>query len=174
MLVDGKMQEVKVRDPEAIQLANSKIDEMRNGFSDWLREQSPEFKDRLADLYNRTFNCFVRPQYDGSHQTFPGLDLKGLGISDLYQSQKDAIWMDKLLGGGICDHEVGGGKTLIMCCGAMEKKRLGLAHKPMITGLKANIHEIARTFCTAYPNARVLYPARKILLPRTGSGSFAR
>ena len=77
MLVDGKMQEVKVRDPEAIQLANSKIDEMRNGFSDWLREQSPEFKDRLADLYNRTFNCFVRPQYDGSHQKFPGLDLQG-------------------------------------------------------------------------------------------------
>ncbi|MPM94559.1 hypothetical protein SDC9_141705 [bioreactor metagenome] len=33
-LIDGKMQEVKVRDPEAIQLANSKIDEMRNGFSD--------------------------------------------------------------------------------------------------------------------------------------------
>lgn len=71
------MQEVKVRDPEAIQLANSKIDEMRNGFSDWLREQSPEFKDRLADLYNRTFNCFVRPQYDGSHQTFPASTSKG-------------------------------------------------------------------------------------------------
>ena len=38
-----------------------------------------------------------------------------------------------------------------MCCGAYEKKRLGLANKPMIIGLKANIHEIARTFCTAYP-----------------------
>ncbi|KAA6344914.1 hypothetical protein EZS27_007467, partial [termite gut metagenome] len=58
--------EVKVPDGQAIQLANSKIDEMRGGFSNWLREQSPEFKDRLADLYNRTFNCFVRPEYDGS------------------------------------------------------------------------------------------------------------
>lgn len=105
-LIDGKMQEVKVRDPEAIQLANSKIDEMRNGFSDWLRDQSPEFKDRLAERYNRMFNCFVRPNYDGSHQTFPGLDLRGLGIKDLYKSQKDAVWMDKLLGGNICDHEV--------------------------------------------------------------------
>ena len=30
---------------------------------------------------------------------------------------------------------------------------LSLIHiyKPMIIGLKANIHEIARTFCTAYP-----------------------
>lgn len=171
-LIDGKMQEVKVRDPDAIQLANSKIDEMRSGFSDWLRDQSPEFKDRLADRYNRMFNCFVRPNYDGSHQTFPGLDLRGLGIQDLYKSQKDAVWMDKLLGGNICDHEVGGGKTLIMCCGAMEKKRLGLANKPMITGLKANIHEIAKTFCTAYPNAKVLYPGKEDFTPKNRERIF--
>jgi len=163
IMVDGE--EVKVRDGDAIQLANSKIDEMRKGFSDWLREQSPEFKDRLAGLYNHTFNCFVRPAYDGSHQTFPGLDLKGLGIDDLYKSQKDAVWMQKLNGGGICDHEVGGGKTLIMCCAAMEMKRLGLVNKPMITGLKANIYEIAQTFCTAYPNARVLYPGKEDFTP---------
>lgn len=60
----------------------------------------------------------------------------------------------------------GGGKTLIMCCGAFEKKRLGMAHKPMIIGLKANIHEIARTFCTAYPMARVLYPGKEDFTPK--------
>lgn len=158
---NGQSMEVKVRDGEAIQLANAKIDEIRNAFPNWLRDQSADFKDRLTDLYNRTFNCFVRPHYDGSHQSFPGLDLKGLGIDDLYPSQKDAIWMDKLLGGGIIDHEVGGGKTLIMCCAAYEKKRLGLANKPMIIGLKANVHEIAKTFCTAYPMAKVLYPGRE-------------
>ncbi|MFR0678850.1 N-6 DNA methylase [Dysgonomonas mossii] len=168
--VDGK--ETKVRDGEAIQLANTKIDEMRNGFSEWLREQTPEFKDRLADMYNRTFNCFVRPEYDGSHQTFPGLDLKGLGIPDLYKSQKDAVWMLKLNGGGICDHEVGGGKTLIMCCGAMEMKRLGLANKPLITGLKANVHEIAQTFCTAYPDAKVLYPGKEDFTPQNRNRIF--
>ena len=164
--MDGEIIEVKVRDGEKIQLANSKIDEIRSGFSDWLRDQSVEFKDRLADTYNRKFNCFVRPHYDGSHMDFPGLDRKGLGIEDLYPSQKDAIWMDILLGGGIIDHEVGGGKTLIMCCGAFEKKRLGVAHKPMIIGLKANIHEIARTFCTAYPMARVLYPGKEDFTPK--------
>ena len=171
-LIDGELKEVKVRDGEAIQLANSKIDEIRNNFPDWLREQTPDFKDRLTDLYNRTFNCFVRPQYDGSHQTFPDLDLKGLGIPDLYRSQKDAVWMDKMLGGGIIDHEVGGGKTLIMCCGAYEKKRLGLAHKPLIIGLKANIHEIARTFCTAYPSAKVLYPGKEDFTPKNRERIF--
>lgn len=157
--------EVKVRDSEAIQLANSKIDEIRNGFSDWLTEQSPEFKNKLADLYNRKFNCYVRPSYDGSHQSFPNLDLKALGIPDLYKSQKDAIWMLKQNGGGIADHEVGTGKTLIMCVAAYEMKRLGLANKPMIIGLKANVHEIAHNYKTAYPNAKVLYPGKNDFTP---------
>ena len=54
------------------------------------------------------------------------------GISSIYQSQKDCVWMLKQNGGGICDFEVGCGKTLIMCISAHEMKRLGLAHKPMI------------------------------------------
>ena len=153
--------DIKVRDSEGIQLANAKIDEIRNGFTEWLEEQSPEFKKRLTDMYNNKFNCFVRPKYDGSHQKFPDLDLKGLGIQDLYPSQKDCIWMLKQNGGGIADHEVGTGKTLIMCVSAHEMKRLGLVHKPMIIGLKANVREIAETYRRAYPNARILYASEK-------------
>ena len=153
--------DIKVRDSEGIQLANAKIDEIRNGFTEWLEEQSSEFKKRLTDMYNNKFNCFVRPKYDGSHQKFPDLDLKGLGIKDLYPSQKDCIWMLKQNGGGIADHEVGTGKTLIMCVSAHEMKRLGLVHKPMIIGLKANVREIAETYRRAYPNARILYASEK-------------
>lgn len=157
--------DIKVPDSEAIQLANTKIDEIRNGFADWLEVQSPEFKEKLADLYNRKFNCFVRPQYDGSHQTFPDLNMKMLGdrysIHSVYQSQKDCVWMLLQNGGGICDHQVGTGKTLIMCMAAHEMKRLGLAHKPMIIGMKANVAEIAMTYQSAYPNARILYADEK-------------
>ena len=162
---DDNGNDIKVRDAEGIQLANSKIDEIRNGFSEWLEEQSAEFKERLTEMYNRKFNCFVRPKYDGSHQTFPDLDMKSLerryGIKSIYGSQKDCIWMLKQNGGGICDHEVGTGKTLIMCIAAHEMKRLGLAHKPMIIGLKANVAEIAVTYMAAYPNARILYASEK-------------
>ena len=158
---DEHGKDIKARDSEGIQLANAKIDEIRGGFTEWLEEQSPEFKKRLTDMYNNKFNCFVRPKYDGSHQTFPGLDLKGLGITNLYPSQKDCIWMLKQNGGGIADHEVGTGKTLIMCVAAHEMKRLGLVHKPMIIGLKANVREIAETYRKAYPNARVLYASEK-------------
>ena len=157
--------DIKVPDNEAIQLANTKIDEIRNGFADWLEAQSPEFKEKLVDLYNDKFNCFVRPQYDGSHQTFPDLNMKLLGdrygIRSIYQSQMDCIWMLKQNGGGVCDHEVGTGKTLIMCIAAHEMKRLGLAHKPMIIGLKANVAEIAMTYQSAYPNARILFADEK-------------
>ena len=162
---DDDGHDIKVPDNEAIQLANTKIDEIRNGFSEWLEAQSPEFKEKLVDLYNDKFNCFVRPQYDGSHQTFPDLNMKILGdrygISSIYQSQKDCIWMLKQNGGGICDFEVGCGKTLIMCIAAHEMKRLGLAHKPMIIGLKANVAEIAMTYQSAYPNARILFADEK-------------
>ena len=168
----GEPKEVKVPDGQAIQMANTKIDEIRNGFSDWLDQQSSEFKNNLADIYNRKFNCFVRPQYDGSHQSFPGLDLKALGIPDLYQSQKDCVWMIKQNGGGIGDHEVGAGKTLIMCCAAYEMKRLGQVNKPMIVGLKANVHEIAATFKTAYPNAKILYPGKEDFTPKKRAKIF--
>ena len=157
--------DIKVRDSEGIQLANAKIDEIRNGFSEWLEEQSDSFKERLTTMYNRKFNCFVRPKYDGSHQTFPGLDLKALGgkygVKSVYPSQKDCVWMLLQNGGGICDHAVGTGKTLIMCMAAHEMKRLGIAHKPMIIGLKANVAEIAVTYQTAYPHARILYASEK-------------
>jgi N12 class adenine-specific DNA methylase len=161
---DENGNDIKVRDSEGIQLANAKIDEIRNGFSEWLEEQSPQFKERLTTMYNRKFNCFVRPKYDGSHQTFPDLNLKGLasrGIQSVYPSQKDCVWMIKQNGGGVCDHEVGTGKTLIMCIAAHEMKRLNLAHKPMIIGLKANVAEIAATYQAAYPNARILYASEK-------------
>ena len=158
--VTGETKTIKVRDGHAIQMANAKIEEIRQGFVDWLGRTPDTFKEQLSDRYNRLFNCFVRPNFDGTHQSFPDLDLKRLGIPDLYKSQKDAVWMLKTNGGGICDHEVGAGKTLIMCTAAYEMKRLGLANKPMIIGLKANVFDIADTFRKAYPNAKILYPGK--------------
>lgn len=163
----------KDEDPEATQKANTLIEEIRQGYQDWLLRQPKALRDGLAEKYNRLFNCHVKPQFDGSHQRFPGIDWQGLeakyGIPQpvykdgkkvsggLYKSQEDCIWMLTMNGGGICDHEVGSGKTLIMCLAAHEMKRLGFCHKPMIIGLKANVAAIAETYMTAYPKARVLY-----------------
>ena len=45
-----------------------------------------------------------------------------------------------------------------MCVAAYEMKRMGVVNKPMIIGLKANVHQIAETFQSAYPEAKLLYP----------------
>ncbi|MBS1526062.1 MAG: DNA methylase [Bacteroidetes bacterium] len=149
---------VRVPDNEAIQAAHQKIESMRTKFVDWLRELPPEDKQALTDLYNNTFNCYVLREYDGSHLTFPGLDKERLGIENPYPSQVNAVWRIIQNRGGLIDHEVGLGKTLIMIMGAMEMKRLGIVHKPAITALKANVIQIRDTFRLAYPNAKILAP----------------
>lgn len=82
--------------------------------------------------------------------------------------------MIKQNGGGICWHAVGTGKTMIMCVAAYEMKRLGLCDKPMIIGLKANVHEIADTFRKAYPSARLLYPGKEDFTPANRKEIFSK
>ena len=165
---------VRVPDEEAIQEAAAKIQEIRERFNRWLDSRPVEVRDELVRVYNERFNCYVRPIYDGSAQTFPGLTFEQFPYDELYPSQKDAIWMIKQNGGGICWHEVGTGKTMIMCVAAYEMKRLGLVQKPLIIGLKANVHEIAETFRKAYPMAKVLYPGKEDFTPANRKEVFSK
>lgn len=169
--VDGR--KVKREDQEATLLAQMKIKELRGRFSEWVSKLPIEERDAIADLYNRKFNGFMRPTYDGSFQEFPGLQTEALGFKGLFPSQKDAIWMIKQNGGGIVDHEVGLGKTMVMCVAAYEMKRLGLVKKPLIIALKANVHDIAETFQKAYPDARILYPGRNEMTPSRREALFS-
>lgn len=163
--VDLGEKKVRMPDNEATQLAHQKIESIRSGFIGWLKELPDDDKQHLVNLYNNTFNCYVLRQYDGSHQLFPGLDRKALGIEDLYASQKDASWRIVQDRGALIDHEVGLGKTLTMIVAAMEMKRLGVASKPMILALKANVDQIAETFRKAYPAAKLLAPGKEDFTP---------
>ena len=165
---------IRVPDEEAMQEAAAKIQEIRDRFNRWLDDEPLEVRDELVRTYNERFNCYVRPHYDGSAQTFPGLSFELFPYKELYPSQKDAIWMIKQNGGGICWHEGGTGKTMIMCVAAYEMKRLGLVQKPLIIGLKANVHEIADTFRKAYPTAKVLYPGKEDFTPANRKEVFSK
>lgn len=159
-------EDVRVPDNEAIQLAHQKIEIIRERFVEWLKELPDSEKVALEKLYNDTYNCYVLREYDGSHLTFPGLDRKAvLGDDELRPSQKDATWRIIQNRGALIDHEVGLGKTLIMVLAAMEMKRLGIIHKPMILALKSNVSQIADTFRRAYPKARVLAPGENDFTP---------
>ncbi|MDR0603557.1 MAG: N-6 DNA methylase [Bacteroidales bacterium] len=155
--------EVHIPDVKGIQEMSATIDDMHRSFKEWLGTIHAYNKRELETIYNNKFRNTVKPSFDGSFQTLPDLNYDNLGIKELYPSQKDTILMLKLTGGGIVDHEVGGGKTLIQCVAAYEMKRLGLVNKPAILGLRANIYDIAETYQKAYPNAKVLYPTKKEL-----------
>lgn len=170
--LNGK--EIRVADSEAVQQANTKIDEIRTAFSDWLQLRPLEEKDLLAALYNRKFNSRVIPKYDGKFQTFPDLQLKSLNIERPYDSQYDTVWMLKSNMGGIVDHEVGSGKTLTICITAHEMKRLKMIDKPLVIGKKGNIFEIAATYARVYPNDKILYPCEKDFEPKNRKRLFNR
>jgi N12 class adenine-specific DNA methylase len=156
---------IRLPDNDAIQLAHQKIESIRNGFTNWLKDLPDTEKKELAQLYNDTFNCYVLRQYDGSHLQFPGLDKRRLGIEDLYSSQKNSVWRIIQNRGALIDHEVGLGKTLTMVVAAHEMKRLHIVNKPMILALKANVRDIAATYRKAYPNARILAPGENDFTP---------
>lgn len=157
---------IRVPDNEAIQLAHQKIEDIRSRFLEWLHELGTNDKQALEELYNNTYNCYVLREYDGSHLSFPGLDLQALGIEGLYDSQKNAAWRIIQNRGAIIDHEVGLGKTLTMIVAAQEMKRLGVIHKPAILALKANVTEVAATYRKAYPHARILAPGENDFSPK--------
>lgn len=147
--------EKKILNKEETELLNNKIQDLRTAFEDWL-SQNPEREEMLMRMYNDKFNRTVLRKFDGSH-----LNVAGLMGKELRPHQKDAVWMLVNNRGGIVDHIVGAGKTLVMQSAIMEMRRMGIAKKPMIIGLKATVAQIAKEFREAYPAARILAPTEK-------------
>lgn len=142
-------------DQEATELANSKVADLREHFEQWLPGDDNRIQ-TMERAYNDRFNRIVLRKWDGSHLNVPGLMGK-----ELRTHQKDAVWMLINNRGGIVDHIVGAGKTLVMQSAIMEMRRMGIAKKPMIVALKSTVPQIAREFKEAYPTARVLAPSEK-------------
>lgn len=147
--------ETKVLNKEETELLNNKIQDLRTAFEDWVG-QNPEREEMLMRLYNDKFNRTVLRKFDGSH-----LNVAGLMGKELRPHQKDAVWMLVNNRGGIVDHIVGAGKTLVMQSAIMEMRRMGIAKKPMIIALKSTVAQIAKEFREAYPAARILAPTEK-------------
>ena len=139
-------------DEEQTELANQKIADLRDKFEEWL-PGDPNRVELIERAYNDRFNRTVIRKFDGSHLVVPGLMGK-----ELRPHQKDAVWMLINNRGGIVDHIVGAGKTLVMQSAIMEMRRMGIAKKPMIVALKSTVSQIAREFKEAFPSARVLAP----------------
>lgn len=136
---------------KATQDANAKVQEIKDAFKNWVWDDDDR-RERLHRFYNDNFNNIRPLRYNGSHQTFPGMN-PGVNLRD---HQKDFVWQVVTTGTGLAAHEVGTGKTYSLIASAMELRRLGLAKKPAIVCLKANVEAITRDAQKLYPGARII------------------
>lgn len=142
-------------DPEGTLAAQQKAEEMQKSFEEWVW-QDAERRERLEDLYNDAHNSIRQRLFDGSHQTFPGMSAKWQ--RQMRPHQQDAIYRVVNDGTALLAHEVGFGKTATMVAAAMERKRLGLANKPVFVVPKATHEQFIDDFLDIYPGARLLAP----------------
>ena len=145
-----------ITDREATSACAAKIDEIRQDFKDWARQKMQSDADlsaRMEQEYNDRFNNYVPMSIpdDFVPEYFGGATHK----FKMRPHQGKAIvrgTMQPLL----LAHEVGTGKTFTLISTAMEMRRLGTAHKPMIVVQNATVGQFAASAKELYPNAKVL------------------
>jgi N12 class adenine-specific DNA methylase len=139
------------------QLANTKVDGIREELASWLWSD-PARAGQLGVDYNNVKNSEVVPNRSGSHLRFEGLSLT-LGTSefDFRQHQKDAVWRFIMDGRGVGAHEVGTGKTFTMAGLAVEGRRLGVFRKTLLFAHNSNAESVYKDFQAAYPGGKFLF-----------------
>lgn len=138
--------------PRLTQDVRDKAERLQAEFSG-LVDADEHMRTELSRLYNDLFNAIVLKVYDGSKLTFPGMQ----GF-ELNPHQKDAIMLLIHRMGGMIDHIVGAGKSVVMSVGAIKMKQLGLINKPMITTMKSVLPGMIAEAKRQYPDAKILAP----------------
>ncbi len=133
------------------QLAKEKARQMKEGFKNWIW-QDIDRREKYVEKYNNLFNAIRGREYDGSHQTFPGMN----PAIKLRPHQENAILRGKLGGNTLLAHCVGAGKSFEIVATTMEKKRLGLIGKACVVVPKHLTLQMASEWIRLYPNAKLL------------------
>ena len=131
--------------------AQNRLVEIETQFQEWIWSD-PQRSERLAAEYNRRFNVYVPPRYDGSSLTLSGISQE----VHLRAHQRDGIMRGILEQRALFDHEVGTGKTIVQIATAMELRRLAIAKRPLIAVPNHMLEQFAREAQQLYPQARIL------------------
>lgn len=148
-------------DPAATTACATKVDEIRQDFKDWAREQmqsDPDLSMRMEEVYNEQFNNSVPksipdefvPEHFGGAATIVGgkpFQLRTHQAKAVIRATTQPV---------LLAHEVGTGKTYTLITTAMEMRRLGTARKPMIVVQNATVGQFVASAKALYPNAKVL------------------
>ena len=157
----------KVLDKEGTAAAEEKLDQIRERWAGWLRED-PKRMEILGRAYARKLGCLVRKKYSGELLSYPGLNTAG-GFNPRGNQRRAA---ERIVSRGELDdtaliaHEVGLGKTNSAIIGAVRRWQLGLTNRVIITVPKAVFGQWERAFLHAYP----LYAEELLIAPEGSSG----
>lgn len=146
---------------------------LKDLFRQWVW-QDPGRTERLARLYNDTFNTIRLRTYDGSHLTLPGMNRSELRRGDLDAHQKNAVWRMLQNKQVLIGHAVGAGKTNAMAAAAMELRRVGLAKKPMIVVPNHLVEQWAASFLALYPAANIFVAGKQSFVAGNRQKAMAR
>ena len=145
-----------ITDKEATQACASKIDEIRQDFKDWARnkmQSDPAMSERMEAVYNDLFNNYV--PVDIPSEYIPE-HFGGATHSITLRSHQAKAVVRGTMQPLMLAHEVGTGKTFTLISTAMEMRRLGTAHKPMIVVQNATVGQFVASAKQLYPNAKIL------------------
>lgn len=141
-----------VLDKDATLAASEKEKEIIRLFEKWARADEKRIV-RLEECYNEAFCGYCVGSYDGSFLTFPDLNPD----IEFYKRQKDAVARWLLSEGNLLfAHNVGAGKTYIMCAGAHESYRMGISRKNLFVVLNNVLKATVETHRLLYPNDKIL------------------
>lgn len=141
-----------VFDPVATEEAKDKAREISDRFADWVWEDTTRAQE-LIEIYNNMFNAEIPPDFSGVELSLPGLS-RAFTLRPHQLTAVARIIYQPATG---LIHEVGAGKTLEMIVGIMERRRRGLANKPVVVVPNDSIAEqFEREWLQAYPGARLL------------------
>ena len=157
-IVHDTIDDKRVLNRDATIAAQAKLEKIEAAFEVWLWEE-PERAERLAQLYNRLYNIYSRPRFDGSHLSLPGMNAD----ITMRPHQLDAIWRLLQERSVLLAHEVGLGKTLTSIAAIMELKRLGRINKAMVVVPNHLTLQWQEEALWAYPLAKILCAGPKDL-----------
>ena len=143
-------QEVNVVNQEATRKLHTKIDFIHKEWGAFYTKNK-RVREYIEERYNQIYNSEVQKKYVNP------LSFDEVKHKIPYDYQEEATWRIINQNGGIVDHVVGAGKTMVMAMASYKMKKMGIAKKPMIIGMKSTLEDLSRSYKLHFPGARVLH-----------------
>ncbi|MGF7218790.1 N12 class adenine-specific DNA methylase [Spirosoma lacussanchae] len=172
-IIDPEGKERTVKDVEATSQAVQAQEALNDLFIDFVRDHHSA---AIEPVYNELYNSYVHKTYrEPALRQYPGAAPDVQLRLHQFRGVERIKEQDTLLA-----HAVGSGKTFTMITAAMELKRLGLAHKPMIVVQNSTLNDFAHAWRRLYPAALIYVPQpadleaanRKRFLQRIATNNF--